>query len=238
MVNFNSIEKLDRLFCPNALAVVKLDRINDRYVRSLFPREDCKYLDDLKISSLITSGSNWSQALGWRSLFGIPFKHAEKTFLAIGAETFKPHPTRGAYLISKSFIFPYPPTENLITSLQELQKSFVVRSEVEVEGKKLDGWLRRFNRNLRAKSENPADHTSVERWIIGEAIQAYENQLLLYWRTLAFTDQHFNLPLAAKKKLIVTVPHLESMLSAKKLKGNLLQKIDGCARKTNFTLYC
>jgi hypothetical protein len=225
----NCVQNFNTLFSPIALAEVKLDRINDEYVRTVDAKETS--LCNIKASDLITSGSNWSKALNWRSFFGIPFIYNEKHFLAIGLETFEPHPTRGAYLVSQSFIFDFPLTDTVKNQLNKWHKSFQfsLGTNLQIEGRRLD------KERFRAKSQNPTEHIKAEGWVIEKAINKYEEGINLYWRTLAFTDNHFDLMPDAEEKLVVSVIALELMFSKKKQKylsceDNWLRKLEKSVR--------
>ena len=76
---------------------------------------------DLVITTPI--GTEWMQALGKHSYYVIPFVAAGALFVSIGIETVVRHVTRGAYPVSRGYIFPLDdrnPNSELSSALEKL----------------------------------------------------------------------------------------------------------------------
>jgi hypothetical protein len=114
---------LDRhLSAGGATCSVNLGRDeNDEYGFTVEPAEGLPCSPG-QIIDIMPAGSFWSHLLGWHSFVGIPFPEESPRWMALGVETVAPHPTRGAYLLFKAYLFELPLAEDAISRLESLAR--------------------------------------------------------------------------------------------------------------------
>jgi hypothetical protein len=145
---------------------------------------DSYELDKTDVLPLLPSGSNWSQAEGWRSFFGIPCRFDENERLAIGLVEVKSHEQRGAYPVSSIF-------------LTEINDSYLPnvfdRLVQQLKGVPGDSKELAPHRGaVRGTASTPDEYLGTELRILRRAREAYAKEERLLFRTAVLTEN--NLP--------------------------------------------
>lgn len=149
--------------------------------------------------SFMPPGSRWSHALGWRSVFGYPFVHDERTFIIVGVEKVVPHPTRGAYLTFLGFIYYLDKAKAATTSLHSYSTSLAKNetSDASAGGSQFHEERPKPNlgrsKNLLVTStcRDPALYPAAEHFILRFASNLYAANRLVYFRTICLFESHF-----------------------------------------------
>jgi len=178
---------LDHLCGPTAAYVASLDRDeSDNYVL----RSDCKDPDAFivepslgELGSLLPVGSQWSQALEWRSFVGIPLIVQRRQWLAIGLEGVRRHARGGAFVTCRAFFLQWPLEKVMLEALQRLSQELCSRSQGN-----LICWTPRGISNIKAPSVNWLEHRHVEGHIIKWAVDDYAREKLTLFRTLILSE--------------------------------------------------
>ncbi len=134
---------------------------------------------DPDLIDLLPEGSNWSQALGWRSFFGTPYEHEDQLWLALGLVKILKHDHRGAFPRSEIFLVNFE-SENLGELVHRIGKRVadVDKSEDPVPR----------HGALVGDAVHPSEHRKLEGQILRGAAYAYEDDSRLLFRTAVLTE--------------------------------------------------
>lgn len=142
---------------------------------------------------LLPPGSNWIQAVGWSSYFGIPLRIKENVWYAIGAIDILPHSHRGAYPVIKAYLnlLEFLPLKELEILVNELDTANILKKGIIKDP--FEGSRAKRLKILRATSMNKEEHKFIEAWIINYAIEAYRRKSELMFRTLLLSyEENFD----------------------------------------------
>ena len=169
-----AIERVERQCSQGALFSIDLDLNRSLNRLSLTTRalteRPTVALTNIDVTKLgLLPGSRWSQAHGWHSYFGIPFRFAERLWMAVGAEAIVSGTNGEAHPAYRAYVFPLTPKpcDQLVTCLQGLAKS--IDPAVKSVGRPTTGVVI-------AGSRSPEDHVRVEAWIVLSALSALRSQ--------------------------------------------------------------
>lgn len=186
-----------------AVATIKLDRFNGKYRLTVAGTSSLmRGFDDIHALPLVSSGSLWSHALGWRSFFGIPFFFRERKLLAVGVEVIDSQPSSGAYLVSTSYIVEFPLSAAAEAALNRWAAA------LPIEAGSSQTVVVHRNGLVRSQSSSPEQHVLVERWLVTHALTQTARKSV-YWRTLALASGNLVTPPAGGKRLVATVPSMD-----------------------------
>jgi len=154
----------------------------DSFVIDIAPKTtEAKGITKSEVLLLLPTSRRWSQALGWRSIFGVPLFTNGRKWLAIGTMTISAHPTRGGFPILGVHIFPFekPPLDRLraiadaIHVLPEASKRERVGGAYGV---------------ILTGDHSPEEHTSVEAEILWHSTYWYGSQERFMFSTLVLSE--------------------------------------------------
>lgn len=161
-----AIDLLDKHLSNGALCSVTLGRNdNDEYALTMEPPEGLP-CSQRQILDLLPTGSFWSQLLGWHSFVGIPFPEDSPQWMAFGVETVAKHDSRGAYVIFKAHLFPFPLTDEVLGSLQALAKE-IYPAATPIYSLGDIKW---------AESHSVEDHSKITSQIILSAVKHFQQE--------------------------------------------------------------
>jgi hypothetical protein len=175
----------------------------DEYAITVIPlrKDETIVLNETDAWRIITSGSQWVNFVGWYSYFGSTAKIDNTDVFIVGVETARSHPSRGAYLYHKSFVFPYGHANDaLVTKVgqmaRELQALAIGESSTRID----------YGFNI-INSQTPENHRVVEAEVFDYIARIYPSKGLVEFRTLVMTQAHIG-----KEKLrsgvVVVVPDI------------------------------
>lgn len=128
---------------------------------------------------LLPQGSNWSQAIGWRSFFGIPYRFGERLWLALGLVKILEHDHRGAFPRSEIYLIDFQSEK-----LGELVNRIGNHITQEDGG---DDSIPRQGA-LMGEAVEPSEHRQMEERILRGAAEAYAEGNKLMFRTAVLAE--------------------------------------------------
>lgn len=199
-----AIVLLDRhLSGGSAACSVSLGRDeNDEYGLTVEPPEGLP-CSSSQIIDIMPAGSFWSHLLGWHSFVGIPFPEESPRWMALGVETVAPHPTRGAYLLFKAYLFELPLEEEPVSRLEGLARKMYPLAEPY---RKKEGFF--F-----CHSTSAEEHVPIAATVIFTASESFRRrpQSAMLFRTVVMTEQQrFT---RQRPVFMVTVPSISMYFS-------------------------
>jgi len=190
---------LDKHLAPSATYILQIDRDSNDEYRFLFDKlqQNGPSLNRQDALKLIPTGSKWSHLIGWRSFFGLPIVTRKGRWLMLGVETAAPHPSRGAYLVFKAYLFPFPLSDAVWQTLAHLTN--------EISSPQHDAKLLKNPSGLvETHSPSSSAHRLIEGEMMRVALHAYRENTPFHFRTLA--TQQGQIERKGKAELVALVP--------------------------------
>jgi hypothetical protein len=132
-----------------------------------------------QLLTLLPQGSNWSPALGWRSFFGVPYRHDGRLWLALGMVKILEHDHRGAFPKAEIYL--------LDVRAGDVRHIFDRLSNRVAEDGPGDEPGPRYGAVL-GNADEPAEHRELEGHILRSAGAAYADGNHLLFRTAILTE--------------------------------------------------
>jgi len=216
------IDLVDKFLAASARYRVVFGRgQDDSYViDSASIREDAAFSANLSnddMFELIPKGSLWASDIGWSRFLGIPFERGGRTWLFLGLEGVLPHSTRGGYPIVHGYVYLLADcalyVDGLLALARELhstKKLWKPQSTAFLYG------------TYKSDADCPERHRNAEAFIIRCAVQWYQDDSPLHFRTLLLSEDEMpGLRVMFTNKIIIghneTVDSSFSWVARKKL---------------------
>lgn len=143
--------------------------------------DDAQSITKSEILLLLPTGSRWSQAIGWRSIFGIPLQTRTHSWLVVGTIDIVSHLARGGFPVLNLHFFhsEKPPlvqlrnVANAIYTLSEADKKYRLGGVYGV---------------IFTHSHSLKEHAPTESKILWQSAYRYENKESFLFSTLILSD--------------------------------------------------
>ena len=129
---------------------------------------------------VVPTGSEWSNAVGWRSFFGIPLKKGNQDWYAVGVEYIKNHSERGAYPVVHAYFF---------HSTQKAKAAVSALLEYVSDGPFKSSYFEERG-VIRIPAKSVDDYDWCEKWILKQTEYAYSLEKSLFFRTAMLHEDH------------------------------------------------